>query len=144
MATTARWYAQAGGNLIARLWTPQQMGIMLMKPTFVPNVDTQMRVGDVLTEELAAGGGYATGGKEILSRSATYDAPSDEWTLLGADVTWGPGAAFVTRYGIVYEMATTDKFLWELLDFGADITVSGYFAVDFASGVLGVKAGPAV
>lgn len=144
MATSSRWFAQSGGNLIARLWTPQQMGIILMRNTFVPNTDVQMRYSDVQAEELAAGGGYAVGGAEITGRSASYDSPSDEWTLLGSDVTWGPGAAFVTRYGIVYEMATTDKFLWELLDFGQDITVAGYFAVDFASGVLGIKAGPAV
>jgi hypothetical protein len=144
MATSAQWFGQAGGNLIARLWVPQQMGIALMKDTYVPNRDTQMRYADVAAEELAAGGGYAVGGLEITGRNTSYDAPSDEWTLLGADVSWGPGAAFQTRYGIVYEMATTDKFLWELLDFGQVIPVNGYFVVDFASGVLGVKAGPAV
>jgi len=144
MATNARWFGQAGGNLIARLWVPQQMGIILMKSTFVPNTDVQMRYSDVQSEELAAGGGYTVAGTEIVGKSTSYDAPSDEWTLLGADVTWGPGAAFTTRYGIVYEMATTDKFLWELLDFGQDIPVNGYFVVDFASGVLGVKAGPPV
>lgn len=144
MATTAQWFGQAGGYLISRLWVPQQMGIILMRNSFVPDRDTQMRYADVSASELPASGGYTLGGKEILSRSTSYDAPSDEWTLLGADVQWGPGAAFTTRYGIVYEMATTDKLLWELLDFGQDIPVSGYFVVDFAAGVLGVKAGPAV
>jgi len=140
MPTLAQWFAQSGGLLIARLWTPQQMGVILMRPTYVPNIDTQLRYADVSAQELAAGGLYAVGGKEIMNRSVAYDATNDEYNLLGDDVAWGPGAAFTTRYGIVYEMATTDKFLWELLDFGADITVSGYFTVDFLAGILSVKA----
>jgi hypothetical protein len=145
MATTAQWFAQAGGNLIARLWVPQQMGIMLMKPTYVPNIDTQLRYSDVSAQEIAAGGGYVLGGKEILTRSISYDALNNEYNMLGDDVVWGPGATFTTRYGIVYEMATADKFLWELLDFGQDFTVNnGYFAVDFSAAVLSVAAGPPV
>src|SRR4029450_6183441 len=95
-------------------------------------------------QELAAGGLYTVGGKQILNRAISYDAANDEYNLLGDDVAWGPGAAFTTRYGIVYEMATTDKYLWEILDFGADIPVAGYFTVDFLSGILSVKAGPPV
>ena len=145
MATSAKWFGQSGGNLIARLWVPQQMGIILMKNTYVPNLDTQLRYSDVSAQELAAAGGYTLGGKEILSRSVSYNAAADEYDMLGDDVTWGPGVTFTTRYGIVYEMATTDKFLWELLDFGADFAVSaGYFAVDFVAGVLAVRAAAAV
>jgi hypothetical protein len=144
MPTTAQWFAKSGGELIARLWVPQQMGVILMRPTYVPNIDTQMRYTDVSAQELAAGGLYTVGGKQILNRAISYDAANDEYNLLGDDVAWGPGAAFTTRYGIVYEMATTDKYLWEILDFGADIPVAGYFTVDFLSGILSVKAGPPV
>lgn len=144
MATTAQWFPKAGGNLIGRLWVPQQMGVILMKPSFVPGLDVQMRYADVSAQELAAGGTYVVGGKEILNRAVSYDPTGDETNLLGDDVQWGPGALFTTHYGIVYEMATTDKYLWEILDFGADITVSGYFTVDFLAGILSVKAAPAV
>ena len=145
MATTARWYAQAGGNLIARLWVPQQMGIMLLKPTYVPDIDVHLRHSDIVSHELAASGGYAAGGKEILTRSVSYNAGADEYDMLGSDVTWGPGATFTCRYGAVYEMATADKYLWELLDFGQDFAiVNGYFAVDFQTGILAVRAAAAV
>jgi hypothetical protein len=145
MATTSQWFAQSGGNLIAALWTPRQMGIILMTPAFVPNIDTQLRYSDVAASELPAAGGYVLGGKEILSRSASYDALNNEYNLLGDDVVWGPGVTFTTHYGCIYEMATTDKWLWGLLDFGQDFAVSnGYFAVDFAAAALSVAAGPAV
>lgn len=145
MATLARWFAQSGGNLIARLWVPQQMGILLMKSTYVPDIDTQLRYSDIVAQELAAAGGYTTGGKEILGRTISYDAAGDKYDMIGNDVTWGPGATFTTRYGVVYEMATTDKYLWELLDFGADMPiVNGYFAVDFQTGVVSVRAAAGV
>lgn len=141
MATTAQWYPQSGGNLIARLWVPQQMGVVLLGASYPAALDTDLRYADVAAYQVPAGGGYATGGKEIMNRSASYDAAADEWTLLGDDVVWGPGASFSVRYAAVYEMATTDKYLWEFLDFGQLYTVeNGYFAVDFISGVLGIKA----
>jgi hypothetical protein len=145
MPTTSQWFAQSGGKLIGDLWVPRQMGIILMTPAFVPNIDTQLRYSDVSAGELPAAGGYVLGGKEILSRSASYDALANEMNLLGDDVVWGPGATFTTRYGCIYEMATADKFLWGLLDFGQDFSVAnGYFAVDFAAAALSVAAGPPV
>lgn len=137
---TSQWYGQAAAGIVARLWAPTQMGVILMKSTFTPNIDTQLRYSDVSAQELAAGGGYTVGGKEILSRSASYNASTDEYDLLGADITWGPPATFTARYGIVYEMATADKYLWALLDFQADIPVSaGVFTIDWTGGLLTVK-----
>ena len=145
MPTTSQWFAQSGGNLIGSIWVPRQMGVALMKPTFIPNIDTQLRYSDISSQELASGGGYTLGGKEILTRSASYDALNNETNLLGDDVIWGPGATFTTHFGVIYEMATTDKWLWALLDFGQDFAVAnGYFAVDFASAALSVAAGPPV
>ena len=145
MPTTSQWFAQSGGNLIARLWVPQAMQVMLMKPSFVPNIDTQLRFSDVAAEEVAAGGGYLTGGLVIASRQISYDALNNEYNMLGDDVIWGPGATFSTRYGIIYEQSTADKYLWGLLDFGQQYdVVNGYFAVDFASAALSVAAGPPV
>jgi len=145
MATTAQWFAKAGGALIADLWVPRQMGIILMKASYVPDIDTQMLYADVAAQELAAGGGYATGGLEITGRSTVYNAGADRWDLMGDDVLWGPGATFTTHYGIVYEMATAEKRLWEILNFGQDYAIAnGYFTVDFSSAVLAVAAGPPV
>jgi hypothetical protein len=121
------------------------MGVALLKNTYVPDRDNHLRYSDVVAAEVAATGGYTAGGKQVANRAASYDPAADEYNLQGDDVVWGPGATITARYAVVYEMATADKYLWALLDFGADQTVSsGYFSVDFIAGVLSVKAGPPV
>jgi hypothetical protein len=145
VATTSQWFAQSGGNLIASLWVPRQMGVSLLKDTYVPNLDTNLRFADVSAHEVAATGLYVAGGQEILSRSTSYDAANNEYNLLGNDLVWGPGATISTRYGVIYEMATTDKWLWALLDFGVLVVVTnGVFQIDWTTGLLSVAAGPPV
>jgi hypothetical protein len=145
MATTSQWFAQSGGNLIASLWVPRQMGVALMKDTYVPNVDSHLRWADISAHELVAGGLYIAGGQQIASRSISYDSAANEYNLLGNDLVWGPGATFSPRYGVIYEMTGADKWLWGLLDFGALIVVSnGVFQIDWAAGLLSVQAGPPV
>jgi hypothetical protein len=145
MAPTSQWFGQAATGLIARMWAPTQMGVALMKTSFTPNIDTQLRYSDVSSQELAAGGGYTVGGSQITGRSASYDSAADEYNLLGNDLSWGPGATFTTRYGIIYEMVTTDKWLWALLDFGGSIDVAnGVFQIDWTAGLLSIATGPPV
>ena len=145
MATTSQWFAQSGAYLIARLWGVQDMRVILMKPTYGPNIDTQLRYSDVSAQEVAAGGGYSVGGKSLTGKSISYDSANDEYNLLADDLSWGPGATFQCRYGVILEWDTTDKFLWAILDFGAlqDIT-SGTFLLDWASNLLAIGAGPPV
>jgi hypothetical protein len=125
------------------MWVPTQMGVILMVPSFVPNIDTQLRYSDVSASELATGGGYTRPGAQIANRAVSYDASADEYNLLGDDLTWGPGATFSTRYGIIYEMTTTDKWLWAILDFGGQIDVAnGIFQIDWTAGLLSIQTGP--
>lgn len=136
----SQWYGQSAAGIVARLWVPTQMGVILMKDTFTPNIDTQLRYADISSQELAAGGGYTVGGKQIANRSTAYNAGTDEYDLLGDDLSWGPGATFTTRYGVIYEMVSSDKYLWALLDFEASIPVAnGIFQIDWVSGLLTVK-----
>jgi hypothetical protein len=145
MATTSQWYAQAGGLLIARYWVPQDMKVALLKPTYTPDVDAHLRYSDIVGQELVAGGGYTVGGKSLTGKSIAYDSAANEYNLLAADLSWGPGATLQTRYGAVYEGDTTDKFLWATLDFGAlqDIA-NGTFLLDWATNLLAIAAGPPV
>jgi len=99
---------------------------MLMKPTYTPDIDVNLRYSDVNGQEVATGGGYSAGGKSLTGKSVSYDAAANEYNLLAADLSWGPGATFQTRYGVVFEWDTTDKFLWALLDFG-DIVVHVFY-----------------
>ena len=142
---TSQWYGQAATGLIARMWVPTQMGVVLMTSSWVPNIDTQLRYSDISGGELATGGGYTVGGKQIANRSVSYDASADEYNLLGDDLSWGPGATFTTRYGVIYEMTTVDKWLWALLDFGGPIDVAnGVFQIDWTAGLLSILTGPPV
>lgn len=140
MATTSQWYGQSGGGLIARLWTGQQMGVALLTASYAPNLDSHMRYSDLSATEIPAGGGYTTGGAQITNRTTSYDASADEYNLLGDDLTWGPGATLTTRFGVIYEMTTVDRYLWALLDFGTLIQVAnGVFTIDWAAGLLSVQ-----
>lgn len=144
MATTSRWYPQSGGNLVAALWVPRQMGVALLGAAYTPNLDAHLRYADVSASEIT-GSGYVAGGSQIASRAISYDAANDEYNLLGNDLSWGPGATFSARYGVIYEMTTTDKWLWALLDFGALINVNnGVFQIDWAAALLSIVAGPPV
>jgi hypothetical protein len=144
MANTAEWFGQSGGALIGRLWVAQQMGCALLGSGYAPNLDTHMRYSDVAPSEIASGGGYAAGGAQIANRSTSYDSAANETSLLGDDVTWGPGATITARYAVVYEMTTTDKYLWIFLDFQQVVTVTnGVFTVDWTGGQGSVQsAGP--
>jgi hypothetical protein len=145
MAATSQWYGMSATGLIARMWQPTLMGVILMVPSFVPNIDSQQRYSDVTTNELATGGGYTKGGAVIQNRNVSYDTAADEYSLLGDDLSWGPGATFSTGYGIIYETNTTDKWLWALLNFGGQIDVAnGVFQIDWTAGLLSIAAGPPV
>lgn len=145
MATTAQWYGQSPTGLIAAMWQARTMKVALMKPTFTPDRDAQLRYSDISGQEVASGSGYTTGGATITGKATSYDAAADEYNLQGADVSWGPGATFQARYGVIYESDSVDKWLWALLDFGALQDISnGTFLLDWALNMLGVQAGPAV
>jgi len=141
MATTSQWFGQSGGGIITRLWASQLMGVALLGSGYVPNLDSHLRYSDVSGSEIASGGGYTTGGQVISNRTTSYDPSADEFNMLGDDLTWGPGATFNTRYGVIYETNTTDKYLWALLDFGSLVVISnGMFTIDWSAGLLSVQA----
>jgi hypothetical protein len=127
------------------MWTANQMGVALLGASYVKNLDTHLRYSDVSLYEIPAGGGYTTTGQQIANRTTSYDAAADEYNLLGDDLTWGPGATITASFGVIYEMASVNKWLWALLDFGQSVAVSnGVFTIDWTAGLLSVQsAGPA-
>lgn len=59
-------------------------------------------LSDVQLKELAAGGGYATGGATLTSVVATYDAGTQSYVFTCADPTWNP-ATFSTDGAVLYK-----------------------------------------
>src|SRR5262245_5339778 len=100
----------------------QPMKVALMKPTFVPNRDTQMLWSAISSQEVAAGGPYTAGGLTLASKSTNYDAPNDRTNLVAADTIIGPGLTVDTAFAVVYDSST--GALWSLVDFEGTKSIS--------------------
>lgn len=113
--------------------------VMLCTATFVPNQDT-MQYKSSVTNEVANGGGYATGGKALTGITLVYDAPTNTFTLDCDDVTWA-NSSITARYAVFYDDApATDatKPLLAYWDLGTnEVSASGNFTLTMsASGVI--------
>lgn len=130
------WYGQAGGKLISGYWLANPMKVALLKPTYVPALDTQLVWTDIAAQEVAAGGGYTAGGLVLANKTANYDAPNDRTNLLADDSIWGPGATFDAAFAAIYDNSGA-KPLWSLVDFeSTKSVVGGTFTIDWAAVAL--------
>jgi hypothetical protein len=85
------------------------------------------------TDELAAGGGYATGGNILTS--ITPVASSTTAVCDFADTTW-TAASFTTCGALIYNDTATGDPACAVLSFGGDQTVSsGDFQIQFPAAV---------
>lgn len=85
-----------------------------------------------LTNEVANGNGYTTGGNTCATPTITQDSATNKQTY-DADnpATWtASGAGFSFRYIIIYD-STTSKIIG-MLDYGSTVTMSGTNADTFA------------
>jgi hypothetical protein len=125
------FFAASAEGLLGNLWLANPMKIMLMKPTFVPNIDTQKLYADISANEVASGGGYTTGGATLVNKTAAYNAASDRTDFYADDPVWGPGATFDAGFAVIYDNSGT-KPLWSLVDFeGTKSVAAGTFTLDF-------------
>lgn len=85
-----------------------------------------------LTNEVANGSGYTTGGAAIGSITVTES--SGTVTLDGSDVTW-TSSTITAMYAVVYDYTNANKDLLCLIDFLENTACSGgYFTIQWASG----------
>jgi hypothetical protein len=132
------WYYGSAENLIAALWLSQPLKAALMKPGFVPDLDSQRNWPQISANEVV-GTGYTAGGTLLANKAAVYDAPTNHTDLKADDIVWGPGASFDTGFAVVYNSSGAQE-LWSLIDMeGQKSVASGSFTLDFATiGVLGL------
>ena len=136
---TAQWY---GAALVGQFSTTaarrvdfvtDTMKIMLVGDGYTFDQDAHDFRNDATADEIAAGGGYSTGGATLAGKSITYDNTTNRTRFWATSPTWT--SATITAYGaIVYKdtgASATDPLIW-YLNFGSAQTVtSGTFGVDF-------------
>ncbi len=90
-----------------------------------------------LTNEVANGNGYTTGG--VTLASVTWTQSTGTWTFDCADSSW-TSASFTAKYGVLYDDTASGKplLLFFELDTGGSVTVTnGKLAItENASGVF--------
>ena len=88
---------------------------------------------DVSGNELAATGGYSTGGNTLASKAVT-EAATTKWDA--ADTAW-TSATFTAFHAVIYDNTATDNLVASI-DFGGGKTVAaGTFTIQFdSSGII--------
>lgn len=149
MAVTSYWYGKAlegqySGTSARRVdWANDTIKVALCTSSYTPNQDTHTYYSD-LTNEVANGNGYTTGGVTLGTKSVNYDTASNVLSLRAAASTW-TSATFTCRYAVVYKdtgSAATSPLLG-YTDFGGNEQVtSGTFTItwDATDGVLKITA----
>jgi hypothetical protein len=149
MAVTAFWYGKAlegqyGTTADRRVdWATDTIKVALCTSSFTPNQDTQDFYDDI-TNEVANGSGYTTGGATLGTKSVNYDSSTNVMSLRAATSSWS-NATFTARYAVVYKDTGSGGTspLLGYVDFGGNETVSsGTFSIawDATDGVLKITA----
>src|SRR5512139_842973 len=145
MAVTAFWYGQAimqafgsgsAGNAPNIDYLSDTIKILLCTSTYTPAQDTHVFRSD-LTNEVANGNGYTTGGATLASKTLDYTAGTNVIKFDAADVSWTT-STITARYAVIYDDTPgTDatKPLLGYVDFGQDMSTSnGTFTITWAAG----------
>lgn len=101
-------------------WVTDTIDCALCTSTYTPNRDTHVFYS-ALTNEVANGNGYTTGGVALANKSTSYDSTSHEARFFADPSTW-TGASFTFRYAVLYKSTGTGSTspLIGWVDFGGD------------------------
>lgn len=91
--------------------------VQLHTSSYTPDKDHNV-IGD-LTNELAAGGGYTTGGETVASQTVTQDDTNDLAKWDADDLTWSALTA-TFRYAILVDVTNTNSLI-ACVDFVNDV-----------------------
>ena len=113
--------------------------VALCTSSYTPDQDAHDSYSD-LTNEVANGNGYTTGGATLANKAVTQSAKVTKFDA--DDVSWS-NSTITARYAVIYDAtpaAAADKKLLAYVDFGADqSSSSGTFQITWnASGIFTV------
>ncbi len=103
--------------------------VMLVTSSYSPNIDTHDKRDDV-TNEVANGNGYTTGGATLAGKAVTVDNTNDRAIFDADNAVWST-ATITARGAVLYKSrggASSADELICYIDFGSDITST---AADF-------------
>lgn len=126
MAITAKWYGKAFSSAFSKEidFNSDTIKCALCTSSYVPDQDTHQYYDTDITNEVANGNGYVTGGATIANPSLTYDAVTNTLKLDGDDVEW-TAATFTARYAVIYDSTpAVNKPLLCWVDFDGDLSPS--------------------
>lgn len=144
MAATGTWFTLGLAGLMSATstrqvnWTGDTIDVALLTASASPNRDTWEFYTD-LTNEVANGNGYTTGGVALASKSTSTDASTHEARFLAGNSQW-TSATFSFRYAVVYKNTGSGATspLLGYVDFGGTQTVSSGTAEIDWDATLGV------
>lgn len=112
--------------------------VALCTSALAPDPETHRNYSDI-TNELATGGGYTSGGATLTGKTLTVDTGANVAIFDANDTTWATSTITNARYAVVYLDSGTPSTspVIDILDFLADKSSSGTdFVVQFnASGI---------
>jgi len=150
MAVTVKWYGDALrrvalGDIVWKASGGSTVKVALVNASYPAafNQDTHVAYSDVSSYEVAATGGYSTGGATVTLSDPTYDAASNETRFDCADAAWT--SSTITASGaIVYKYDATAglAYLIAYVDFGeSKSSESSTFTITMAAaGLLKITA----
>lgn len=121
--------------------TSDTLKVALLTNAYTPNADTH-EFRSSITNEVANGNGYTTGGQTLSGKVFSKDNTADEGRFDADDLTW-PGATFTARYALLYKdtgsPATSPVIA--VFDFGVDkVSSGGDFIIQWnAEGLLNLN-----
>ena len=110
--------------------------VLLVTASYTPDQDAHAFRSDV-TNEVANGNGYVTGGAALANKAVTQDNTGNTGVFDADDLTWS-ASTITARGAVLYKSrggASSADELIAYVDFGSDKTSSsGNFTIQWASG----------
>jgi hypothetical protein len=140
MTVSSKWFGQAimqafgsgtAGNAPNIDYLSDTIKVSLHTSTMAPDQDTWVFKSS-LTNEVASGNGYTTGGATLANKTLGYTAGTNVIKFSADAVAW-TSSTITARYAVIYDdTPATDatKPLLGYVDFGADvISTNGTFTI---------------
>jgi len=122
-------------------WTTDDIVVTLHTSSYTPDIDAH-DFADDLTNELANGNGYDTGGITIASKTSGYDAANNRWEGGCANLVWNFTASKSPKWAVVWkdtETAGTSPLIG-YIDCGTVTTDTTFTIAINAEGLLQLRA----